>query len=382
MASYRLYAILVGCFLMAGDVAAQCCCCCGDVAFAGQATYEAQPTVQYRLIYETQYEKREIVTCRPVWQTEMRTHTYRVAKPVTETNTREYSCKVLRPVWKTINQQRQYVLRQPVTETVMQERKYWKYVPVKVMRTQYVDQGQYVNHTEQVPGNVRRRLRFRGRQYYTDSVTGQQKWQRAGLYWIPTQGRGSTHVKRVWVSKYVAQQIPKTTYQIQQDVKQVPVQVTKYVEKIVKQNEPRQVLNWKEETVTQPYQVTTTRYEYEEKTEKVPVRVCKMIKEKKIITIPRCVARWVPVKVTRMVPRSMPLSQRGPTRMSYNEEHRQLSLETKMSEKLQVLQTGTALRSPQYSVLQKVSGDIPEITSFPVIVDDGRLMTVSHDEEH
>ena len=214
MASYRIPAVLACWFLVAGDVAAQCCCCCTDFEIACQTIYEPQATTQYRLEYETEYEEREIVKHRPVWQTEMRTRTYRVAIPRTETRERSY--EVRRQVWETINQPRQVVVRQPVTETFTQEQLYLTHEPVTVMRTQYVDQGQYVNQVDTTPGRTRRRLRLRRRQYYTDAVTGQQKWQRAGLYWVPSQGQGSTRVNRVWVSNYVTQQIPETTYQAKQ----------------------------------------------------------------------------------------------------------------------------------------------------------------------
>ena len=361
MASYRVPAVLACWFLVAGDVSAQCCCCCTDFEIAYQTIYEPQATTQYHLEYATEYEEREIVTRRPVWQTKMRTRTYRVAIPGTET--RERSFKVRRRVWETINQPRQYVVRQPVTKTVTQEQAYLTYEPVTVMRTQTVDQGQYVNQIEHTPGRTRRRLRLLRRQYYTDPLTGRKKWQRAGLYWFPSQDQGSTRVNRVWVNNYVSQKIPETTYQAKQDVRQVPVQVTEYVDRVVTQDHPVQVLNWKEETITQPYQVTTTRYE--ERTEDVQVRVCKMVEERKTISVPRCVAKWVPVTVTRMVPRLVVMRLPVKPGNSDNNRQPQLAAGTWHSENPKGTQMAVATLPTQHSVLRQTTTEIREITSFP-----------------
>ena len=281
---------------------AQCCC---DYRVVCQTIYHQQPMTAYRLVYETQFEEQRVVTQRPIWHTETRVRRIRVARPVTETNTREQRYQVKRPVWETQEQERQYTVRRPVVETVMQDRTFTTYEPVTTMRAQQVDMGQFVNQPNHTPGPVRRRLRWRGKQHYTDPNTGAQRWQRAGLYWVPTHGKGTTTVTRVWVPNVVTQQIPQTTYQAKQVVQKVPVKITTYKDEVVTQRIPVRTMRWQVEEVVQQIPVTTTRYEYEERDQQIPVRVCKMVAEEKTVLVPRCVAKWVPVTYSCMRPRTV-----------------------------------------------------------------------------
>ena len=281
---------------------AQCCC---DYRVVCHTVYEQQPITAYRLVYETVFEERKVVTQRPVWQTQIKERRYRVAKPVTETSVREQRYQVRKLVWETQEQERQHTVRRPVVKTVMQDRTFTTREPVVTMRTQKVDLGQFVNRVHHTPGPSRRRLRWRSRQYYNDTNTGARRWQRAGLYWVPVQGRGTTKVTKIWVPNVVTQQVPQTTYQTKEVVQQVPVQVTSYEDQVITQKVPIRTFRWQTEEVVHQIPVTTIRYEYEERVEQIPVRVCKMVTEEKIITVPRCVAKWVPVTYHGMRPKTV-----------------------------------------------------------------------------
>ena len=187
----------------------------------------------------------------------------------------------------------------------MQDRTFTTYEPVTTMRTQQVDMGRFVDQPHHTPGPVKRRLRWRGRQYYTDPQSGAQRWQRAGLYWVPMAGRGTTTVTKVWVPNVVTQQIPQTTYQAKQVTQQVPVNITTYKDEVMTQRVPIRTFRWHVEEVVQQVPVTTTRYEYEERVERVPVRVCKMVAQERTVMVPRCVPKWVPVTYSCMRPRIM-----------------------------------------------------------------------------
>ena len=122
-----------------------------------------------------------------------------------------------------------------------------------------------------------------------------------------------------------------------------------------------QVSKWENQTVTQPYQVTTI--EYEERTEKVEVRVCRMVEERETITVPRRVAKWVPVTVTRMVPRPVVMRLPAKPANSDGKPQHQLAAGTWRSEK----PTGTqvaATQPTQHSVLRQTTTEIRKITSF------------------
>ena len=297
--------VFVSMLLSIRQLDAQCNLCCTEYRMIFQTVYDQQPMTSYRLVYETQFEERKIVTQRPVWETQQRERRYRVAKPVQETNMRERRYKMMRPVVETFEQQRQYTVRRPTVETIMQDRNRTTYEQVTFMETQTVDQGQFVNQQTHIPGRVRRRLRFQRRQYYTDPLTGMQRWQRAGLYWVPMQGPGTVQVNRTWVPNPVTVQVPRTTVQPKQVVEQVPVQVTTFKDEIVTENVPVQVCSWKEEEVVQQIPVTRIRYEYEERVEPITVHVCKMISEEKTVLVRKCVPKWVPVTTMCMRPRTI-----------------------------------------------------------------------------
>lgn len=322
-------------------------CCCTDYQGMTQVGYQAQPSTSYRLVYETVFEPRKVVSYRPVWETQTRERRYRVITPVTETNIREHRYTVRKPIWETKTRQEEYTVRVPVTETQTQLQTYTTYEPSTTTQTQYVDQGQFVNQTQHVPGRLRKRLRFLRRQYYTDPSTGLSRWQRAGLYWVPTQGKGTTQVNRVWVPKVVTQKIPKTTYQAVQKTREVQVPITTFKEQIETRDVQYKELTWKEEEKIQEIPVTTTRYKTEERVEPIQIQVCKMIAEERTIMVPRYVAHWQPVTYSYM--RRRPVVLQVPDRAVTNESS---------NDNLAVTATPNDLdrrSAQQHSVLKQIS---------------------------
>ena len=312
-----------------------------------QVGYQAQPSTSYRLVYETVFEPRKVVSYRPVWETQTRERRYQVITPVTETNIREHRYMVRKPIWETKTRQEEYTVRVPVTETQTQLQTYTTYEPSTTTQTQYVDQGQFVNQTQHIPGRLRKRLRFLRRQYYTDPSTGLSRWQRAGLYWVPTQGKGATQVNRVWVPKVVTQKIPKTTYQAVKKTREVQVPITTFKEQIETRDVQYKELTWKEEEKIQEIPVTTTRYKTEERVEPIQIQVCKMIAEERTIMVPRYVAHWQPVTYSYM--RRRPVVLQVPDRAVTNESS---------NDNLAVTATPNDLdrrSAQQHSVLKKIS---------------------------
>jgi len=364
----RLLLFFLGLLAAAQPAFAQFCCE-PSYRVMCQTVYDQQQVTAYRLEYRTEYEDRQVTTYRPVWETEMRERRYRVATPIVETSEREERYTVMepvwdtevrdnsydrvryvqktemreqryvvqRPVWDTVEQERQYTVRQPVVDTVMQDRTYTKYEPVTTMRTQYVDQGQFVDQTQTTPGATRSRLQWLSRQYYTDPATGIARWQRAGFYWVPIQGRGTVQTQRVWVGNVVAQQVPQVSYQPQTVVEKVPVQVTRYEDRVVTRKVPVQVYRveqheevrqvphvsydrvverveqqqevrvcrYQPREVVRKIPVTTHRVEYEERVEQQAVKVCKMVAVEQSVRVPRRVSYWAPVTYTRLMPRTV-----------------------------------------------------------------------------
>jgi hypothetical protein len=334
-----------------------------------QTVYDEQRTTVYRLQYETVYEEREVTTQRPEWVTEHRQRRVRVAKPVvetsmhekrqvvhkpvwetsmeerrrqvvkyvTETSTREERHVVHRPVWETHEREEQHVVRRAVTDTVMQQQQFTTMEPVTTMRTQYVDQGGFVDHQVYRPGDVRNRLQCLPGGYYQDPASGQTVWRRRGLHWVASQDPGRIDTFRQYVPNVVAQQVPQTTLMPRVVTQETPVQVTRYVDDVVVHKVPVQVcrmeaveevrqipvtvqrpvteefveqvpvqtLKWIAEETVEQIPVTTRRIVYEDHIEEVPVRVCRMVTETHVQRVPRTVARWVPHEVRRKVPRTV-----------------------------------------------------------------------------
>ncbi len=216
------------------------------------------------------------------------------------------------------------------------------------MRTDYIDQGGFVDQTLVTPGRTYTALRWVPGSEYCDPATGGVVRQRGGLAWVPFQGPTRTDVQRVWQPNVVAQQTPQTTYVQRQVTQMIPIQVMKYVnEEVVRkvpiqvqrivqeeqvrrvpvtttrqvverveQKVPVQVCRTVEEEVVRRVPVTTCRLVYEEKVEQTPVQVCRMVTEQETIQVARVVEKQVPITYTCRVPRvvEMRSADRAPLR--------------------------------------------------------------------
>jgi len=228
-------------------VAQDACCAPAPVACAPQQAYrvsyrlvyDTQEVTAYHTEYETTYETKKVVTYRPQMFTQMREEQYTVQKPVRQTAVRtEY-------------------------RTTMEQ--------CTTYRTQYVDQGCWETQQVVTPGRTSYRLRWQEGTCVIDPNTGQNVWQRGGLYWTPHQGPAKVTAQRVWKPNVVPQQIPVTTLQPKTVACEVPYEVCKMV--------------------------------CETHTRQVPVQVCKMVAVEQEVTEPRCVQKCVPYTYTVQKPR-------------------------------------------------------------------------------
>jgi hypothetical protein len=208
-----------------------------------ETVYDEREVTAYRVQHDTVYEERQVTSYRPVWETEMRERRYTVARPVQETSEREERYTVMRPVWETslrdasydrvrnvletAEREERYTVMKPVWETSEREERYTVRravmetaerdefttvcEPVTTYRTQYVDQGGYVDQCQYTPGAVRNRLTWQPAACVVDPLTGASTFQRGGLAWVPMQQPGAYQVARVWQPNVVAQQVPQTT---------------------------------------------------------------------------------------------------------------------------------------------------------------------------
>jgi hypothetical protein len=267
--------------------------------------YDQQPVTTYRLEHEIVYREQQVTTQKPVWETEMRVRRVTVQKPVFETSTRTERFTVRKAVLETETRTQRRIVRSPVTEQVMQSRNYVTYEPVTTMRTEYVDQGSYVNQLVQTPGIVRNRLRWLQGGYAQDPATGTLVYQRGGLHWVPVQSAGTVQVQQQYVPNVVERQVPQTTLQQKVVQEQVPVNVTRIVEQVVEEPYQVQVQKWVDEVHERPVQITTQRMETEVRDEPIQVRVCKWVTEIQTVRVPHTVAKWVEQTTTRLVPRTV-----------------------------------------------------------------------------
>lgn len=299
--------------------------------------YEEQPVTTYRLEYETVYQQKQVTSYKPTWFSETRTRRYTVAKPVYETSEREERYTVLRPEWTTEYRERSYdrthyvtetqtrqeriVVNKPVTETVMQNYNYTTYKPVTTMRTQYVDQGGFVDQQVHRPGAVRNRLQWVNGYHAADPITGHTRYYRGGLHWVPQQNPGVVTTRRMYVPNVVAQQIPQTTHVPQVVTAQRPVQVTRWqrteeirevphtvqkpvTERIV-EKVPVKTFRWVRREMVRKVPTTTYKMQYEERSEDYQVKVCKMVAETKTVQVPHTVSKWVAYTSKRLKPRTV-----------------------------------------------------------------------------
>ena len=202
---------------------------CQTYRLVYQTVYDEREVTAYRIDTETVYDQQTVTRYRPVYETEMRERRYTVARPVTETAEREERYKVLRPVWETQmrdasydrvrdvvetsereerytvqrpvmetqEREERYIVQRPVVETAEREQCTTVVEPVTTYRTNYVDQGGYVDQVNCQPGRTYTALRWVPGTAACDPVTGQMVNRPGGLAWVPFQGPATTTVNRV-----------------------------------------------------------------------------------------------------------------------------------------------------------------------------------------
>ena len=324
------------------------------------------------------FEEYWITTYEPVWETKMRTCHYTVARPETQTFEKEVRCVSIKPVWETqvcdrsYNVVRQivetkqceerYTISRPVMETECREEKVQvqrcvtrtvekevpqvSHQPVTRMKTNYVDQGQYV--TQKV--ERQRKLQFSFLKWApggwgVDPANGKKRYELPGFVWVK-QPKTKLVSEKVWQPNQVAVEVPETTYErvvtnikvpttvsewvTEEEIRRVPVCVCKMVTeecvRVVPVTTCREVIERVENKVTVPVcryiraeevrrvPYTYTRMMYEQRVREVPVRVCKMVPVKRKIRMPRSVQKMVPGKKMVSMPHLIVLrrDQHGP----------------------------------------------------------------------
>lgn len=267
-----------------------------------QTVCEQRQATAYRVEYETVCEQRQVTTYKPVWETAVREHRYTVQKPVFETSVREECYTVQRPVYETAEREECYTVMRPVYETAFQTQYRTVMQPVVTCETRYVDQGCYAEQMVLKPGWPKNELKWLQAACGVDPITGRPVYQRAGLYWVPTQS-GRYEVQKVWQPNVVAQQVQKTCYVPQTVAEQVPYQVCKYVPERIVKKVPYQVCRMVTEQHVRKIPVQTCRMVCEERVEQVPYQVCKMVAQQQTVGVPRVVEKRTPVTYTYSVPR-------------------------------------------------------------------------------
>lgn len=367
-------AVCLSAFALAPTSAWSQCC---DVVPACQTVFVPQPVTAFRLEYETVMKPVEVTSYRPVWETSTQERRFMVAKPVTETSYREERFTVLRPVMTTEERQQvtnvvhyetstqmqenrqivqrpvwvqqvrreQFTVQRPVTRTVMQNQQTTEMQQVTTFRVETVDQGNFVDQQTCVQNRGRNRLQWLPGHNVADPATGTARWQRGGLFWVPTPGASQVVTNRVWVPNVVQRQVPVTQMVPQVVNRQVPIQVTEMVNEVQTRDIPFQVCqmqqeeqvtqvpitvcrpvtrqvvnkfqvqvcNWQSQEMVQRVPVTTCKVQYEERVEQIPVKTCKWVAETSTVMQPETVAKWVQVTYTRMVPKTVMLASPAPT---------------------------------------------------------------------
>ena len=280
------------------------CQTCGDgqtYRIVYQTVYEQQQTTAYRIDYDTVYEDRPVVAYRPVWETAYRENRYTVAKPVMETAEREEAYTVQKPVYETAEREETYTVMHPVYETAYQTQYRTVYQPVTTCQTRYVDQGFAAQELVLKPSWFSSRLAWQPGGAAVDPVTGQTVYQRAGLYWTPTQGR--YEVQQVWHPNVVAQQYQQTNYMPQTVAEQVPYQTCRYMPEQVVRKVPYQTCRMVSEQYVRKVPVTTCKMMYEERIEQVPYQTYRMVAEQQTVRVAHMVEKRTPVVYTYNIPR-------------------------------------------------------------------------------
>lgn len=303
-------AVIPAGLLMAPQARAQSCCAPAPVityrVVQPEITYETRTATAYRLEYETVFREEPITVMRDEVVTENRQRRYRVAKPVLETAEHEEAYTVMRPVCVNEERDQVYTTMRPVYETSEREEQYTTYRPVTTYRTEYVDQGGFVEQPVVTPPSATTRLRFNGG-WATNPATGVTSWSLPFIRPTVVQTPAVVQTYRYYQPNVVAAQVPQTTmmpvvetrkvcvptvrYEQVQEVRKVSVQVQKMVPQQMTRKVP-----------------AVYRTEFEERVEDYPVQVCRKVAVQETRRVPMVVTKRVPVTYTYRVPVCAPTS--------------------------------------------------------------------------
>lgn len=246
-------------------------------------TREREYTV-YKRVAETSARSCDVTVMVP--EQRSRTEKYNVMRPVTRTVSQSYKVQV--PVWQNVAQS--YTVQVPQVEVREAQQTTCRKVPVTVMKTVCRDAGCWVNQKVQVPA-------------------------------CDPCGRAITRTvcRPVYVPKMVTEQIPVTSYKMEQV--QVPVRYNVTVCKPEVRTRTVRVCNYRTETRVRNIQVCETECVPMTRTVNytcmVPqkqqrsynVTTYRMIPEKRVETykvcVPHQVQKPVQVKVCKMVPETV-----------------------------------------------------------------------------
>ena len=129
----------------------------------------------------------------------------------------------------------------PIYETAEREENTTVMEPVVSVRTQYVDQGQYVDQQVCRPAPVRYRLAWQPSTCAVDPST--RRRGKPTPVWSGCQAQQApvAETVRSWQPNVVAQQIPQTNYVAKVVTLKVPVQTCRYVDEEMVRKVPVQV---------------------------------------------------------------------------------------------------------------------------------------------
>jgi hypothetical protein len=213
-----------------------------------------------------------------------------------------------------------YCVQRPVCETSYMQQCRTVMRPVTTCRTDYCDQGCYVDQVACVPGRPTwPRLTWAPATTVVDPMTGIPQVQRGGLVWAAGYTPSQQVVQRVWRPNVVARQVPvvqyvpervvenvpvQTTRMVtEQQVRQVPVQVCRMIQEEQVRKVPYQTCRQVVERVPRQVAVQVTRMVCEEQVRQVPVTTCRMVEEERVEPYQVRTCKWVCEKQTVQVPR-------------------------------------------------------------------------------
>ena len=315
---------------------------------------EQKPVTTYKTETSTEIRERRYRVAKPVVETKQEVQKYTVRKPVSETSFREefmdrtrYETEtqweeqrrvVRKPVEETSERVETRTVREPVKEVSYKEETYTTYRPKTTTEYRWRQAGRYVDVPREVPGAPGpSRLQWLPRTAYSNPITGQPTEQRAGLYWVPTRGPSQVVNQQQYVAGYVPEQRERTEWVPEQVTRRVPVERTRYEERVeyrkvpvktvrmVEEEQYRQVPRQVQKPITERYTrkvpVTTTRWVeeerertvprktyktvFEERVEKVPVKVDRQVAVEQILQRERTIRRYVPYQEEKLVPKTV-----------------------------------------------------------------------------